>query len=755
MLKTYQIIIKGQVQGVGFRPFVYMLAQEFNIKGNVFNNEKGVIINVTESELTVFNFYHKLIKNPPPVSKITHHQINQIEFNLYLDFKIIPSTKKNKLNLTLTPDFAICKNCASEIIDANNRRYLYPFTTCVNCGPRWSITNLFPFERCNTNIDKFSMCKTCLDEYTNPANHRFHSQTNSCSECGITLQLTDSNQKNINFEYNTLFEKIASLLSKGKIIAIKNTSGYLLCCDARNEKSIQQLRNRKKRPSKPFAVLYPTLEFLKKDISLSAKEIIALQSTQRPIVIVSSKNYRGKIALNYVAPQLKQLGVMLPYSGILQLLAHKITFPIVATSGNIHGSPIISDEKTAVTLLSKVADYFLHHNLEITNPQDDSVVKYSSKFEQEVFFRRSRGYAPNYFNFQKPNNQKVLATGSHLKSSVAFTPNENVYISQYLGNLDNFEVTERYAKTISYFIKLFEEKPTVLLTDSHPQYQSNLLAHELGNNLKIPIIEIQHHKAHFASVLGEHQLLNTDHKILGVIWDGTGYGDDKNIWGSEFFSYEKGNMKRVSHLTYYNWLAGDKMAKEPRLSLLSLASKQMTPIIKNKFSEEEWTIYQTILKNNTLKTSSMGRLFDALASLLNLVSNNTYEGEAAIVLENQLKDYQLVNCKNYHPIVENGIISPQLILQKCYQEYLNGVEIPQIISNFLYTLSAIILEVANQQKIKHIALSGGVFQNTTLVDMLIELAENKYYLYFNKQLPPNDENIAFGQLMYYYHCNNL
>lgn len=752
MLKTYQIIIKGQVQGVGFRPFVYVLANNFKLKGTVSNNEEGVIIIATKNESTIFDFYHQLVKNPPPVARITHHQINQIDFTPFEDFSIIPSTKGTKLNLTLTPDFAICNDCSAEIKDPKNRRYNYPFTTCVNCGPRWSITNSFPFERANTTINDFHMCKTCATEYQNLTDRRFHSQTNSCLTCGIQLQLTDNNHQIIDLEKKSLFKKIAELLKNGNIIALKNTSGYLLCCDARNEKAIQELRNRKKRPHKPFAVLYPSLKFLQNEVPISAKEIKVLTSTERPIIIISTKKYQGNIDLKNIAPQLNQLGVMLPYTSILELLAHELSFPIVATSGNIHGSPIISDEKTAVELLSNVADYFLHHNLKITNPQDDSVLKISPQFEKEILFRRARAYAPNYFDFKPAVDEKILATGAHLKSAIAFVPNEQVYISQYLGNLDSFDVVERYSKTIENFIHLFEEKPKIILTDAHPQYQSHLIAKELAHQFVAAFIKIQHHKAHFASVLGEHQLFNSDDKILGVIWDGTGFGDDQNIWGGEFFTYQKNSMNRFANLAYFNWIAGDKMAKEPRLSLLSLASEEMISSIKNKFTTEEWPIYQSILKNNTLKTSSIGRLFDALASLLNLVDFNTYEGQAAIVLENQVEDYQLKNCVNYHPSIKNGIISPQLIIQNCHHDFVAGETISQIISNFLFTLSTIILDIAKQENIKHIALSGGVFQNTTLVDMLLELAGNKYYLYFNKQLPPNDENIAFGQLMYYYHC---
>ncbi|NNL15662.1 MAG: carbamoyltransferase HypF, partial [Flavobacteriaceae bacterium] len=660
--------------------------------------------------------------------------------------------KGGQLNLSLTPDFAICEDCQKDIIDPENRRYNYPFTTCVNCGPRWAITEIFPFEREHTSIDDFPMCNPCKEEYTNPSDRRFHSQTNTCETCGIDLILVDSSGDTVEVAKDDLFKKIASILSEGNIIAIKNTTGYLLCCNAENEEIVQQLRVKKNRPNKPFAVLYPSLNHLKEELPIDEVHVRSLTSTERPINIISLKDYKGNIVLNQVAPGLNQLGVMLPYTGILQLLANELSFPIVATSGNIHGSPIISENDEVIEKLKDVADYFLQHNLRITHPQDDSVIKFSNKFREEVLFRRSRGYAPNYFNASLSSDKKILALGAHLKSAIALYPNEFLYISQYLGNLDNYDVYERFTRVTSNFIDLFEQEPTVVLVDSHPTYQSTLFGTELAQKLNTELHKIQHHKAHYASVLGEHKLFDSQERVLGVVWDGTGFGDDKQIWGGEFFEYKSNSIERVSHFEYFNWIAGDKMAKEPRLSLLSLSNDEMQSVLEEKFSSEELVIYQSLKRNNKLKTSSVGRLFDAVASLLNICDNNTYEGESAILMENSILDYSLKDCNKYCSILKDGSIPSQELIHNLYLDYKKGTSKEQVITNFLFTLASIAFQVATKQNVKHIAFSGGVLQNTTLVDIIKELGGNQYKLFFNRNLAPNDENIAFGQIMYYLNC---
>lgn len=753
MSETYKITISGRVQGVGFRPFVHTLARQFNLKGTVSNNEEGVIIYTSGLKKNILLFYKKLIKDPPEVSRINHHTLQEIDFKKYEDFLIIPSQKGGQLNLPLTPDFGICDTCKNEISDQGNRRYGYPFTTCVNCGPRWAITNTFPFERNHTSMDEFEMCDACKNEYTDPTDRRFHSQTNTCSTCGIAIFLTDAKGVPLKISKADIFRKIAAVLKEGKIVALKNTGGYLLCCDAANPLAVQELRVRKKRPTKPFAILYPSLVLLDQHLGLTHAQKKALTSTERPIVILPKTNFKGNLALTELAPNLNQLGVMLPYSGILQLLAKETGIPLVATSGNIHGSPILSSSKIASKELGNIADYFFHHDLEIPHPQDDSVVKYSVKFGQKVFFRRSRGLAPNFFNMSSRSDKKIMAMGAHLKSTIAFLPNDFLYISQYLGNLAHYDVFDRFTQTASKFIGLFEHKPDVILTDKHPSYQSTLYGKELSRQFNTKLHQVQHHKAHFASVLGEHDLFDSQESILGVVWDGTGYGDDHQIWGGEFFDFQSKKIERIANFEYFNWLAGDKMAMEPRLSLLSLADDSLQSVVSEKFSKEELAIYKSLKKQHKLKTSSVGRLFDAVASLLDICDKNTYEGEAAILLENLVVDYDLKSCNSYLDTIENGI-SPKEIIKKIHLDIKAGKPRMQIIVNFLFTLAFLILEMAKNKNYKHIALSGGVFQNTALMDMLMELVPKEIKLYFHKELSPNDENISFGQIMYYLHIKN-
>ncbi|MDX1828552.1 MAG: carbamoyltransferase HypF [Lutibacter sp.] len=751
MLKTYKILLSGQVQGVGFRPFVFKLAKKHTIKGTVSNDENGVIIFASQTKELVDLFYKELLKTPPPVSNIISSKIIEIEPINFEVFKIIPSTKKGQVNLPLTPDFAICDDCKNDIQDSKNRRFNYPFTTCVNCGPRWAITQSFPFERNHTSINEYKMCSDCEDEYKNSSNRRFHSQTNTCNFCGIELYLETSNSQKIPLKPEEIFKKVALFLKQGKIIAIKNTSGYLLCCNAEDDEVIKKLRKLKNRPKKPFAILYPSLEKLQNELEINKEQRNSLTSTQRPITIISLQNCKGNIALKEVAPDLNQLGVMLPYTGILQLLANELSFPIVATSGNIHGSPILSSRKKAKEELSQIADYFLHHNLKITQPQDDSVLKFSFKFQKPILFRRSRGYAPNYFNAAIKSSKKAMAFGADLKSSITFYPNQYVYISQYLGNLENFDVYNRFSEMVNSFIKIFEQNPQVVLVDKHPLYHSTTFGKEFSKKNNVRLVEIQHHKAHFAAVLGEHNLF--DKKVLGVVFDGTGYGDDNAIWGGEFFNYEANEINRISHFEYFNWLLGDKMSKEPRISLLSLATSDIDEILASKFTLKELKTYKTLKQLNNLKTSSVGRLFDAVASILNITDYNSYEGEAAILLENLVADYNLKYCKSYIHNFEREISSKEII-NNIAIDIEKGINKQKIIVNFIFTLADLIIKIAKTNNYKHVAFSGGVFQNSTLVDMILELASEEIKLYFHTNLAPNDENISFGQLMYYLHIKN-
>jgi hydrogenase maturation protein HypF len=593
------------------------------------------------------------------------------------------------------------------------------------------------------------MCETCADEYGNPADRRFHSQTNSCPTCGIRLTLCDGEGNEVVVEPQKLFSEVAGRLSEGKIIALKNTGGYLLCCDAENPEAVDLLRKRKRRPAKPFALMYPSIESLEREIGLTEMQRKALQSPVRPIVLLPLGGYRGGLALQEIAPGLRHLGVMLPYSGLLELLAQEFARPIVATSGNLHGSPIISEEEEAMSLLNGVADFFVHHNLKIENPQDDSVMKFSERNELSILFRRSRGLAPNFFDFHDQGHKAcVMAMGSQLKSTLAFVPNEYLYVSQYLGNLDHFDVYQRFLHSTDAFARIFEQAPKQILVDAHPGYLITTRGKEMASQQRSSLHEIQHHRAHFASVLGEHGLFEQDQPVLGVIWDGTGFGDDRQIWGGEFFLYRDKSMGRIRHFDYFDWIAGDKMALEPRLSLFSLSEGSDFESVSSKFTREEFKIYTRLLEGNQLKTSSVGRIFDAVASLLGICDLNSYEGEAAIRLENSIEDYEIGRCKALIGL-EKDPLSAKLLLQRVSEELDRGADVQETAANFLFTLASLVRELADSLGVKKVAFSGGVFQNSILTDMIQDLLKKDFETYFNVNLAPNDENVSYGQMMYY------
>ncbi len=750
-INTYKILINGRVQGVGFRPFVFNLARRLSLHGSVSNNENGVIIYINTSSDTAEEFVRILNNEKPKVSEITKQSIEKIPTLIFDDFQIVISQKNDFISIPLTPDFAICDQCKLEITNDEDRRYKYAFTTCVNCGPRYSITEKYPFDRIHTSISNFEMCDSCLEEYHQPFNKRFHSQTNSCGDCGVTLKLEDKNGMLVSDDQKSIIISVADRVRQGDIVAIKNTNGYLLCCDAFNSNSITRLRKQKKRPKKPFAVLYPDLESIKNDFKVSQQEMKSLTSEVAPIIILNNTK-ETTLKSEDIAPNSYQTGVMLPSSGLLHLLMQELNQPIIATSGNIHGSPIIADPIIAYRELKSVADCFLHHNLKIQFPQDDSVLKFVQN--QMIILRRSRGLSPSYLDYKEKIAKPLIAMGSHLKSTFTFVTQQQVYISQYFGNLDNFDVYERYRKTFFDYVNLFETRPKTVLVDQHPQYLSTQLGCDLAKKFNIDLISIQHHKAHFASVLGEFNLFSSQEKILGVIWDGTGLGDDHQIWGGEFFIYQNHRMKRLEHFEYYDWLANEKMSKEPRLSLLSLLYEENRETIKHKFSEVEWKIYNKMLASDNIKTSSIGRLFDSVASLLNLLDYNTFEGEGGLVLENLALKYTGIDFIDYFENEEKSLNSKRLI-NLILESKTKGVSLEKIAASFIYSLAKVIINVSNRLDCEIIACSGGVFQNSLLVKMLNELAVKHYKsLKINCKLSVNDENISFGQFMYYQHCKD-
>ena len=747
------------MQGVGFRPYVYKMAQEFQLSGWVKNTLDGLHVEFNASEEKARAFRNFLIENAPSLSVISDHHLYEVERKDYNTFEILHSTSSGPADLLLSPDFATCPECKRELNQNQNRRYSYAFTTCTLCGPRYSISKQLPYDRETTSMDKFPMCPNCKKEYNDPNDRRYYSQTNSCPNCRIELELFDSQKRKLAFNQDQILDRVVTLWNQGKIVAIKGIGGYLLTCDATNSEAVLELRKRKHRPTKPFALMFPNSDALRNMVDIDAEELKELESPTSPIVLLKCKQSNASsVDLNVVAPGLDQIGALLPYTLLYELLLQKFEKAIIATSGNITNSPIIYQDEKALEELLGIADYVLSNNRDIVIPQDDSVVKYSYQSKERTVIRRSRGIAPSYINnalnFPK---ETLLATGADLKNTLALLHNGNCFISQYLGDLDSFDTQQSYKNTLDHLVQLFDAQPEVILSDLHPNYYSSNLAERLGTQLSAPIVKIQHHIAHFAAVLGENNLINTSEKILGVIWDGTGFGEDGQIWGGEFFTFQNYDFVRHTHFEYFPFILGDKMPKEPRISALAICNHipASQKLLRDKFTNEEWHIYQTLLKkDNTLKSSSLGRIFDAVASLLGLIDHSSYEGEAALLLERQAQEYvdrHGMNALHSYTFFNNNEqqISIQNLMEGILMDLENEVDKSQIATNFHYTLIQIIQKIAEDLSVRQIAFSGGVFQNSLLVDMIHHFFDKDLKLYFHKQLSPNDENISFGQLMYY------
>ncbi|MCX2739731.1 carbamoyltransferase HypF [Pontibacter anaerobius] len=751
-MPTYSIHIAGQVQGIGFRPYAYRLAKKYGLNGWVRNQADGVHMKVQGHEQQVQSFYEELTTQAPDLAKIQSSSIKQVENKVFQGFEIRKETKGTTANLMLTPDLAMCDACRQEMNDSKNRRFGYAFTTCTSCGPRYSIMAKLPYEREHTTMAPFTMCAACEKEYHDPENRRYYSQTNSCPVCPVTLGLYDMQQQLLSDDQQESIAVTVNLLAAGKIVAVKGLGGYLLMADATNAQTIQTLRERKHRAAKPFALMYPDLEMAQQDVLLQEDEQELLLSSVSPIVLAQKKTEPASgIKADLIAPQLNKLGLMLPYTPLFELLLAQLQKPVIATSANRHGTHIIYKDTDAFEQLASIADYILLHNREILVSQDDSVVQFTPKHRQRIMLRRSRGYAPSFVG-GAPDQQSWLATGADMKSTFAFTTQGNSYVSQYLGDLSVYDNTLNFEHSLQHLKKLLDFHPSLLLTDKHPGYTSVRLGKELTQKYKVPHVQVQHHEAHFADVLAENELLNSDEPVLGVIWDGTGYGNDKLIRGGEFFLYQDLQISPLAQMEPYPHLSGDKMAKEPRLAALALCFglKDADILIKPYFTEAEWKFYQSILDTDKykLQTTSMGREFDAVAALLGLCGRMSYEGEAAMLLESlAAQEPAIYDLQDYTLAEFNGNEIPfKTILGQMLADVRQGENKVRIAARFHVTLVKIVSLVAEHYSIKKLSFSGGVFQNSLLVDLLIDKLSPEFKLYFHKQLSPNDECISFGQL---------
>lgn len=758
-MDSWHLHIKGQVQGVGFRPLVYQLAQKFHLMGWVKNSVDGVHVVFNADNKQASFFVEALISQAPPLARITSHILEQTKPQIFSDFQIVHSQDNGHVNLMLTPDFAICDNCRSELSASENRRQNYPFITCTHCGPRFSITRRLPYDRKTTSMKRFGMCPGCQREYRDPLDRRYYSQTNSCPTCAIALSLINKQLDTWGKDPALIIQKVAQLWDAGHILAIKGIGGYLLCCDAGNPEAIRKLRERKHRPNKPFALMYPSLQVIDQDLELHEAAKAEMISHRSPIVLLSVKaGHSLKKTKELIAPGLTKIGVMLPYTPLYELLLRTFGRPVVATSGNISNAPIVFEDKKAKESLLQIADYLLLNDREIVVPQDDSVVQYSPFYQKKILLRRSRGMAPSYFGkAQEQPTIDMLATGAMLKSTFALSHRGNTYISQYLGDLQNFTTEESFRHTLEHFLQLLATHPEIILVDKHPDYASTRLGVELAERFKVPVEKIQHHIAHFGAILGEHQLLEHPEPVLGVIWDGTGLGDDGHIWGGEFFLFADQTFTRQGHFEYFDFFLGDKMPKEPRIAAFSLCEEleEARILLRPKFTATEWSLYRKILAAPTaLQTSSVGRLFDAVAALLGLGDRQTYEGEVATRLEQLATSYFRKHGRTFSECYISTLpttarIPTKALMAGIIKDLRAGMSEDYIAAKFHFSLVEVIKLIADQLQVYHIACSGGVFQNGLLLDLLQDQLAADYRLYFHRELSPNDECVSFGQLMCY------
>ena len=757
LTQTYHIHIKGIVQGVGYRPLVYAKAKAYGLKGYVKNGVNGLHVEVNGDEALVKQFADEVSVNScPPLARISSVKIYEVDFVDYQKFSILQDEDESDIAaLTIAPHFALCSECRSEMADPSDRRFNYPFISCTNCGPRYSIINALPYDRQHTEMDKFTMCESCETEYNAPTDRRYYSQTNSCPSCGIQLALYNNKKECITQDQEAIIKGVANAWRSEKIVAIKGIGGYLLTCDANNVQAIKQIRTWKKRARKPLALMYPNIDSLQ-EFELKTEEVQALEGATSPIVLISNKHDK-LLPYKHICDEFDRVGVMIPYNPLFQVLLNEHKLPIVATSGNISKSPIIFKDVNAFNQLSQVAEYILTNNRNIVTPQDDSVILFTPRAKQKVILRRSRGIAPNYLNTALALQlESSLAMGADMKSAFCLYDHDTFYLSQFLGAITEYDTEKTYKETLQRYLILLKVSPQNILLDLHPNYSSSRIGKDLAKKLNLSTQAIQHHHAHLCALLGEHNLVHTDEKVLGVIWDGSGYGTDDNIWGGEFFSYQNNEFHRCAHLSYSLHIANDKMSREPRLSAFALLgnSTYCEAQLKEKFTKTEWSIYTSMQKKaHPILSSSMGRFFDAVACILRILDHQEYQGEAANLLEVMARKHFLetdyhIDIETYNQDKGSTILDPQVVLEKIIEDKTYNIPTEKIAAKFHLTLVHWIRSVALAESCKKLGFSGGVFQNSLLVDLIIISLGNEFELLFHKDLAPNDENIAFGQLIY-------
>ncbi|WP_457569426.1 carbamoyltransferase HypF [Desulfurobacterium sp.] len=738
-----KIYITGTVQGVGFRPFIYRLATSLNLKGYVLNDTSGVTIEVEGDEKNVREFLLRIEKEKPAISKIYSLEYKILENAGYNNFEIRKSNESGKIEVLILPDLATCEDCIKELENPEDRRYRYPFINCTNCGPRFTIIEKLPYDRKNTTMKIFKMCPECEKEYNDPTNRRFHAQPNACPVCGPRVWLTDK-KGDVIAEREKALELTVKLLKEGKILAIKGLGGFHLICDASNEETVKELRRRKNREEKPFAVMFPDIESIKKEACVSPLEERALSSIERPIVVLKKeKNY--SLAPS-VAPSNSTIGAFLPYTPLHHLILKDFGKPIIATSANVTDDPIVKDNEEAIDRLSDIADFLLLHNRPIKRRCDDSVIRIVA--EKPSPLRRSRGFAPLPvklpFNLKKP----VLALGPFMKNTIALGIDDKVFISQHIGDLETPLAVEFYEETIRDFLTLFNVNPEVVVCDKHPLYYSTKFGEK---NFKEKLLKVQHHFTHLLSCLAENEA-DPEEEVIGFSFDGTGYGDDGTIWGCEVFRLNFFQYERLFHLRQFRLPGGEKAVKEPYRVAISLCKEAGINPPKNLTDEKATTFIMKMIEKgiNSPLTSSMGRLFDGVAALIGIKKKVSYHAQAAILLEQEALKSETK--EKYRFRIREGIIDWIPVLKEILNDVTKGIPTPVIARKFHNGVAKMIVNIAEIERkktgISKVALSGGVFQNGLLIETVLPLLKEKNFTVYTHQIvPTNDGGISLGQVI--------
>lgn len=745
--------IRGAVQGVGFRPFVYRLATDLQLRGFVTNTSHGVVVEVEGSRERIDVFLPRIDAEKPPRAAIHSLESSILDPVGYEGFEIRESDAGGARTAVIMPDIATCADCARDTFDPVNRRYRYPFTNCTNCGPRYSIMSALPYDRPHTAMRGFVMCEQCRAEYDDPADRRFHAQPNACARCGPHLELWDEDGRLIASDDEAL-HRASAAIATGRIVALKGLGGFHLIADARSDEVVRRLRARKHREEKPFATMFPSLDVIRHVCHVEPLEERLLRSPEAPIVLVRRREPAAGIAES-VAPNNPYLGVMLPYTPLHLLLLHELSFPIVATSGNRSDEPICTDAHEALERLGGIADLFLVHDRPIVRHVDDSIVRVMAG--REMVLRRARGFAPLPLPLRSAA-PAVLAVGAHLKNVIAIAVGEQAFPSQHIGDLETAQASDAFERAIGSLRALYEFQPTAVACDSHPDYVSTRYARRTG----LRVIPVQHHYAHVLACMVDNDL---EPPVLGVAWDGTGYGEDGTVWGGEFLRVDDDSFRRIAHLRRFRLPGGEAAIREPRRAAVGVLfelfggdafeMKHLLPV--GAFRSRELSLLRRMLERgvNAPLTSSAGRLFDAVASLCGMRQVGVFEGQPAMELEFALDGSATDD--RYECRIDGGgggsaaeplIVDWEPVLRGVLQDIVLAVPAGIVSARFHNSLVEAIVEVARRTGEPRVCLTGGCFQNRYLCERSVaRLQQEGFRAYWHQRLPPHDGGIAVGQIV--------